>query len=169
MTNLDHILKNRDIAWPTKVHLVKAVLFPVVMYGCECWTIKKAGALKNWCFRTVVLDETLESPLDSKEIKPVNPKGNQSWIFFGRTEVESETPMLWPPYVKNWLIRRQPDAGGQGDNRRWDSWMALLTWWTWVWVSSESWWWIGKPGMLQSLGSQWVIHDWATELKYRKF
>ena len=112
MTNLDSILKSRDITLPTKVHLVKAMVFPVVMYGCESWTVKKTEHWrKNWCFWTVVLEKTLESPLDSKEIQPVRPKGNQSWILIGRTDAEAETPILWPPEAKNWLIRKDPDAG----------------------------------------------------------
>ena len=98
MTNLDSKLKSRDITLPTKVHLIKAMVFPVVMYGYESWTIK---APKNWCFWTVVLEKTLESPLDCKEIKPVNPTGNQSWIFIGRTDAEAETPILWPPDARN--------------------------------------------------------------------
>ena len=110
MTNLDSILKSRDITLLTKVHIVKAVVFPVVMYGCESWTIKKAEQLKNWCFWTVVLEKTLQSPLGSKEIKPVNPKGNQSWIFLGRTDVEVETPIHWPRDVKKWLISKGPNA-----------------------------------------------------------
>ena len=103
-------IKSRDITLPTKVHLVK--VFPVVMHGCESWTIKKAE-LKNWCFWTVVLEKTLESPLDCKEIKPVNPKGNQSWVFTGRTDVEAETPTLWPPEVKSCQIRKHPDNAGK--------------------------------------------------------
>ena len=110
MTNLDSILKSRDITLPTKVHLVKAMVFPVVMYGCEGCTIKKSWALKNWCFWAVVLEKTLESPLDSKEIQPVHPK-DQSWVFIGRTDVEAETPILWPPDVKSWLIGKDPDPG----------------------------------------------------------
>ena len=93
MTSLDSILKNRDITLPTKVHLVKAMVFPVVMYGCESWTIKKAES-EEWCFWIVVLEKLLESPLDCKEIQPVNPKGNQPWIFIGRTDAEAETPIL---------------------------------------------------------------------------
>ena len=111
MTNLDSILKSRDITLPTKVHLVKAMVFPVVMYGCEGWTIKKSWVLKNWCFWTVVLKKTLESPLDSKELQPVHPKGNQSQISIGRTDAEAETPILWPPDAKDWLTRKDPDAG----------------------------------------------------------
>ena len=110
MTNLDSILKSRDITLPTKVHLVKVVVFPIVVYGCESWTIKKAehwriDGFELWCWRR------LESLLDCKEIHPVHPKGNQSWIFIGRTDVESETPVLWPSDVKNWLIRKDPDVG----------------------------------------------------------
>ena len=110
MTNLDSILKSRDTTLPTKVHLVKPMVFPVVIYGCEHWTIKKA---EHWRFDAfvLVLEETLESALDYKEIQPVRPKGGQSWIFFGRTDAETETPILWPPAVKNWLIGKNPDAG----------------------------------------------------------
>ena len=104
MTNLDSILKSRDITLPTKVHIVKAMIFPVVMYGCESWVPK------NWCFWTVVLEKTLESPLDYKEIQPVNPKGNQSWIFIGRTDAEVEAPILWIPDAKIWLTREDPNA-----------------------------------------------------------
>ena len=103
MTNLDSILKNRDISLLTKIHVIKAMVFPVVLYGCESWIIKKAE-LKNCCFWTVVLEKTLESPLDCKETQSVNPKGNQSWIFIGRTDAEAETPIFWPPDAKNWLI-----------------------------------------------------------------
>ena len=98
---------------------------------------------KNWCFWTVVLEKTLESPLDCEEIQPVHPKGDQSWVFIGRTDVEAETPILWPPDAESWLIGKDPDAGknwGQEerDDRGWDGWMASPTRWTWVWVSSGS-------------------------------
>ena len=105
---LDSILKSKDITLSTKVHLIKAMVFPVVTYGCKSWTIKKAEELMFWI---VVLEKTLESSLDCKEIKPVNPKGNQSWIFIGRTDAEAETPILWPPDVKNSLTGKNPDAG----------------------------------------------------------
>ena len=132
---------------------------------------KENWAPKNWCFWTMVLEKTLESPLDCKEIQPVHPEGDQSWVFIGRTDAEAETPLLWPPDAKNWLMKRpwcweRLKAGGEGDNRGWDGWMASLTWWTWIWVSSGSWWWTGKPGMLQSMRSQRVGHDWATELNW---
>ena len=123
-TNLDSILKSRDITLPTKVRLVKAMVFPVVMWRCESWTLKKAEHWKidafgvlficlflNWCFWTVVLEKTLESPLDCKEIQPVHPKGVQSWVFIGRTDAETETSILWPPHGKSWLIGKDPDAG----------------------------------------------------------
>ena len=87
------------------------MVFPVVMYRCESWTIKKGWMLKNWSFQTVVLEKTLESPLDTKERKPVHPKGNQPWIFIERTDAEAEAPALWPPDRKNWLIRKDLDAG----------------------------------------------------------
>ena len=110
MTKLDSILKSRDITLPTKVRLVKAMVFPVVVYGCENWT-EENWVPKNWCFWTVVLEKTLESPLDCKEIQPVHPKGDKSWVFIGRTDAEAETPILWPPDVKSWLIGKDPDAG----------------------------------------------------------
>ena len=104
MTKLDSVLRSRDITLLTKVRLVKAMVFPIVKYGCERWTIKLST--KNWCFWTVVLKKTLESPLDCKEIQPVNPKGNQSWIYIGGTEA----PILWPPDAKSWLIRKDHDV-----------------------------------------------------------
>ena len=118
---------------------------------------EKSWALKNWYFWTVVLEKTLESPLDCKEIQPVHPNGNQSWVFIGRTDVEAEIPILWPLDVKNWLIWKTLMLGKIE---------ASLTQWTWVWVGSRSWWWIGRPGMLQFMGLQRVGHDWVTELKW---
>ena len=105
-----HIKKQRDITLPTKVCLVKAMVSPIVV---QMWELdyKESWALKNWCLWTVVLEKTLESPLDCKEIQPVHPKGNQSWIFIGRTLAEAETPILWPLDAKNWLIWKDPDAG----------------------------------------------------------
>jgi len=116
-----------------------------------------------------VLEKTLESPLDCKEIQPVHSEGDQPWDFFGRNDAEAETPVLWPLHMKSWLIGKDwcwegLGAGGEGDNRGWDGWMASLTWWTWVWVNSRSWWWTGRPGVLWSMGSQRVGHDWATDL-----
>ena len=139
------------------------------MYGCESWTIKKA---EHWrilnAFEIMVLEKAL-SPLDSKEIKSVHPKGNQSWIFIGRTDAEAETPVLSPDveeltHLKRLWCWERLSAEGEGDDRGWDGSMASPTLWTWVWVNSESWWWTGRPGMLQSMGSQRVGHNWATEL-----
>ena len=110
MINLDSILKREDITLSTKICLVKAMVFPVVMYGCEL-DYKESWMPKNWCFWTVVLKKTLESPLDCKEIQPVHPKGDQSWAFIGRTDAEAETLILWPPVEKSWLIWKDPDAG----------------------------------------------------------
>ena len=126
---------------------------------------------KNWCFWTVLLEKTLESPLDCKEIQPVHSKWDQSWVFTGRTDAKAETPILWPPHAKSWLTGKDSDAGrdwGQekkGMDRGWDGWIASPTRWTWVWVNSGSWWWTGRPGVLQFMGSQRVGHDWVTELK----
>ena len=105
-----HIKKQRHYFANKGFHLAKAMVFPVVMYGHESWDYKESWAPKNWCFWTVV-SKTLESPLDFKEIQPVHPEGNQSWIFIGRTDVEAETPTLWPPDVKSWLTGKDPDAG----------------------------------------------------------
>ena len=111
MTNLDSILKSRDITLPTKVHLVKAYGFSsghVWMWELDC---EESWAPKNWCFWPMVLEKTLLSPLDCKEIQPVHPKGDQSWVFIGRTDAEAETPILWPPHAKSLLIGKDPDAG----------------------------------------------------------
>ena len=133
---------------------------------------EEGWVLKNWCFWTVVLEKTLESPLDCKEIQPVHCRGDQFWVFFGRNDAEAETPVLWLPHVKSWLIGKDSDArrdlavGGEGDDR---GWMASTTQWTWVWVNSGSWWWTGRPGVLQFMGSQsWTwLSDW-TEVNWYK-
>ena len=101
MTNLDSVLKSRDITLSTKVHLVKTMVFPVVMYGCESWAIKKAECQRTDAFELWYWEKTLESPLDCKEIQPIHPKGDQSQVFIGETDVEAETPILWPPDVKS--------------------------------------------------------------------
>ena len=139
MTSRDSILKNRDITLPTKVCIVKAMVFPVVMFGCESWTIKKAkcwriDAFELWCWRRL-----FESPADCKEIKSDNPKGNQPWIFIERIDAEAEAPILWPPYPTHWKrpwCWKRLKAGGEGDNRGWDGWMALLIQWMWLRANS---------------------------------
>ena len=146
------------------------MVFPVVMYGCEL-DCEESWVPKNWCFWTVVLEKTLWSPLDCKEIQPIHSKGNQSWVFIGRTDAKAETPILWPSHMKNWLSGKDWSGewlgeGGEGDDRGWDGWMASPTRWTWVWVNSVSWWWTGRPGMLQFMELQRVRHDWVTELKW---
>ena len=109
--------------------------------------------------------ETVERPLDSKEIKPINPKGSQPWIFLGRTDAEAEVPILWPAdsLEKTLMLGKIEGRKKRGHDRGWDGWMASLTQWTWVWANSRRWWWTGKPGVLQSMGSQRVGHDLATE------
>ena len=133
---------------------------------------KETWVLRNWCFWTVVLEKTLESPLDCNEIQSVHFKGNHTWIFIGRIDVEAEIPILLPPDVKSWLIWKYTDAGKdwrqeeKGTTRGWDGWMASPTRCTWVWVNSRSWWWTGRPGVPQFMGSQRVGHNWATELNW---
>ena len=167
--NLYSVLKSRDITLPTKVRIVKAMVFPVVMYRCENWIMKRTecqriDAFELWCWiRLLSVPWT-----DSKEIKPVNPKGNMPWIFIRRTDAEAKSPILWRPDAKSQLTGKRPwcwerlKAGGEGDDRGGDGWMASSTQWTWVWAGSGSWWWTGKPGVLQSMGLQRVGHDWVT-------
>ena len=171
MTNLDSIFKSRDISLPTKVHLVKVMVFPVIMYGCESWTIKKAKLWRIAAFE-LLCGRRLKSPLDCKEIQPVHPKGDQSWVFTGRTDAEAETPVSWPPDAKSWLIWKDPHAGkdwGQGDKGTTEDEMFLMaspTQLTWVWVNSGSWCWTGRPGLLHSMRLQRVGHYWVTELNW---
>ena len=135
---------------------------------------KESWVRKNWCFWTVVLEKTFESPLDCKEIQLVHPKGYQSWIFIGRTDAETNSSTLatWCKKQTHWKrpwCWERLKAGGEGDDRGWDGWMASLTRWTWFWASSGNWWWTGKPGVLQTMGFQSVTHDWVTELKIVKW
>ena len=111
MANLDSVLKSRDITLPTKVHPVSTMVFFSSHVWVWEWDYKESWVPKNWFFWTVTLEKTLESPLEWKKIQPVHPKGNQSWIFIGRTDAEAETPVLWPPDAKNWLIGKDSDAG----------------------------------------------------------
>ena len=136
---------------------------------------KESWVPKNWCFWTVVLEKTLESPLDCKEIQPVHPKGDQSWVFIGRTEAEIETPILWPPHVKNWLIWKDPAAGkdwGQEEKGMTED--EMVGWHHQLnehesvnsSVNSGSWWWTGKPGVLRFMGPQRIRQDWVTALNW---
>ena len=174
MTNLDNLLRSRDITLPPKVHLVKAIAF--LLSHVWMWELdyKESWVPKNWCFWTVVLEKTLESSLDCKQIQPVNPKGNQSWMF--RTDWKdwcwswnSNTLTTWceePTHWKRLWCWERLMMEGEGDNRGWHGWMASPTQWTWVWVGFRSCWWTGRPGVLQSMWLQRVIHDWATELNW---
>jgi len=163
MTNLDAILKSRDITLPAKVCIVKAMICPVVMCGCESWTIKKAE-----CWWTVVLEKTLESPLDCR-------RSNQSILKDISLEYSLEGLMLNLKLQYFGHLMQRTDslektlmlgkrAEGERDDRGWDGWVASPTGWTWVWANSSSWWWTGRLGVLESMGSQRVRHGWLTEL-----
>ena len=175
MTNLDSIFKSRDITLPTKVHLVKAMVFPVVMYGCEIWTIKKAecqriDAFELWCWRRLLRVPWTARRSNQSILKEISPGCSLEGLmlklklqYFGhlmQTAVSLEKTLGKDSW--EWLR-----AGGEGDDRGWDGWMASPTQWTWVWVNFGSWWWTGRPGVLQSMVSQRAVrvrHDWATEL-----
>ena len=166
MTNLDSILKSRDITLPTKVCLVKAMVFPVVMYGCESWTIKKAEcwrieAFELWCWRRL-----LRVPWTAR--RSVLGVHWKDWCWSWNPNTLAKWCKELIHWKRPWCWERLR-AGGDGDDRGWNGWMASLAWWTWVWVNSRSWWWTERPGVLQSMGSQRVGHDWATELKTWKW
>ena len=172
MTNLGCILKGKDITSPTKVYIVKAMVFPAVMYGCECWTIGKAecqriDVFELWCWRR------LENPLDFREIKQVNHKGNQPWIFTGRNDVKVETPILWLPNVKSQFTGKDPDDGenwGQEEKRVTEDEMVgwqSPTQWIWTWANARKQWQTRKPGVLQPMGLERVGHSLATEQQRR--
>ena len=151
------MLKSSDITLPKKVHLVKATIFPVVMYGCESWTIKKAehqriDAFELWCWRRL-----LRVPWTAR-------RSNQSILKEIKPEYSLGGLMPKRQYFGHLIGRLK--VGGQGDNRGWDGWMASLTQWTKVWVTSRCWWWTVKPDVLQYMGSQRVGHDWVTELNW---
>ena len=169
MTNLDSMLKSKDFTLLTKVLLVKVMVFPVAMYGCEL-VYKESWALKNWCFWTVVLEKTLESPFDCKEIKPVILKGNQSWIFIGMTGAKAETPLLWPPDAKNQLTGEDHDAGKEWRQEKQTTEDEMFGWHHWddghEFEST-----LGAGDRQGSLVccSPWgrrVRHDWTTELNW---
>ena len=159
----DNVLKSRDIILLTKVCMVKTMIFPVS--HVQMWELdhKQGWASKNWCFQTVVLEKILESPSDSKEIKPLNPKGNQPWIFIGRVGVEIPiTLATWCEELTHWERPwcQERLRAGEGGDRGWDGWMASPTQWTWIWASSGRHWTIGEPDVLES---QRVRHDLATK------
>ena len=136
---------------------------------------KESWAPKNWCFWTVVLEKTVESLLDCKEIQPISPKGNsilnihwKDWWWSWNSNTLATWCKELIPWKRPWCWERLK-VGGEGDNRGWEGWMASPTWWAWVWVGSGSWWWTGKPGVLQSMELQRVEHDWATELNWTEW
>ena len=163
MTNLDSILK-RDITLPTKVRLVKAMVFPVVMHGCESWTIKKAehqrtDAFELWCYRRLMRVPWTARSSNQLILKEISLKYSLEGLIR-----KLKLPILWPPDAKNWVIEKdwrwkRLKAGGEGDDRGWDGWMASPTRRTWIWVNSGSWWWTGKAGVLLSMGSQRFGHN----------
>ena len=169
MTNIDSILKSRDIILSTKVHLVKAMVFPVVMYRCQSWTIKKAecwriDAFELWCWRRLLRVPWTTRRSNQSILKEISPGCSLQGLmlklklqYFGHKE---------PTHLKRPWCWERLKAGGEGDDRGWDGWMASSTQWTWVWVNSRSWWWTGKPGMVQSMGLQRAGHDWVTELNW---
>ena len=168
MTNLDSIFKSRDITLPTKVRLVKAMVFPVVTYGCESWTIKKAenwrtDAFELWCWRRLLRVPWTARRSNQSIQKEISPEYSLEGLilklelqYFGH--LMQELTHLKRP----WCWERLK-AGGEGDDRGWDGWMASPTQWTWVWVNPGRWWRTGRPCVLQSMGSQRVGYDWATE------
>ena len=165
------ILKSRDITLPTKVHLVKAMVFPVVTYGCECWTMKKAehrriDAFELWCWTRLLRVPWTARRSNQSILKEVSLESELEGLmlelklqYFGHLMQRADS------YEKT-LMLGKIEGRRRRDNRGWDGWMASLTRWTWVWVYSRSWWWTGRPGMLQSMGSQRVGHDWVTELNW---
>ena len=171
MTNLDSIFKSKDIPLPTKVHLVKAMVFPVVMYGCESCTVKKAecrriDAFELWCWRRLLRIPWTARKSNQSILKEISPGISLEGMIL-KLKLQYFGYLMWRvDSLEKTLMLGRLWAGGEGDNRGWDGWMASLSRWTWVWVNSRSWWWTGRPGMLRFLGLQWVGHDWATELNW---
>ena len=169
MTKLDSILKSRDITLPTKVRLVKAVVFPVVRYGYESWSIKKAegqriDAIELWCWRRLLRVPWTARRSNQSILKEVSPRCSLEGLmlklklqYFGHLMQRADS-------FEKILMLEKLKVGGEGDDRAWDGWMASLTQWTWVWVNSGSWWWTGRSGLLHSVGSQRVGHECGTEL-----
>ena len=171
MTNIDSILKSRDISLPTKVYLVKAMVFPVAVYGGESWTIKKAerwrmDAFELWYWRRLLRVPWTARRSNQSILKETSPECSLEGLMLSWS---SNTLATWCEELTHWKrpwCWERLRAGGEGDDRGWDGWMALLTQWTWVWVDSGSWWWTGRPGVLQFMESQRVRYDWATELNW---
>ena len=171
MTNLDNILKSWDITLTTKVHLVKVMVFPVVMYGCESWTIKKAehwrtDAFELWCWRRLLRVPWSARRSNQSILKEISPGVHwKDWCWSWNSSTLATSCEELTHWKRPWCWERLR-AGRKGNDRGWDGWMASPTQWTWVWVDSGSWWWTGRPGMPRFMGSQRVGHDWATELNW---
>ena len=173
MTNLDSILKSRDITLPTKVHLVKAMVFPMVIYGCERWTINKTecwriDAFELWSWRSLLRVPWTARRSNLWILKEISPECSLEGLML-KLKLQYFGLLMRRSYsLENTLILGKIESvKGEGKDRGWDGWMVSPTWWTWVWVNSGSWWWTGRPSVLQSMGSQRVRHDWATELNFR--
>ena len=171
MTNLYSILKNRDITLPTKVHLINALVFPVLMYGCESWTTKKAehrriDSFELWCWKRL-LRVTWTARIYNQSIlkKSVLNIYWKDWCWSWNSNTSATLSEELTHWKRPWCWERLR-LGGEGNNRGWDGWMASLTQWTWIWVSSGSWWWTGKPGVLWSMWSQSIRHNWTEQHKY---
>ena len=171
MTNLDSILKSRDITLPTKVHLVKAMVFPVVMYGCESWAIKKAewckiDAFELWCWKRLLRVPWTARRSNQSILKKISPGCSLDGLMLKLKLQYLATLCEELTHLKRPWCWEGLGAGGAGDDRGWDGWMASPTQWAWVWVKSGSWLWTWRPGVLQFMGLQKVGHDWATELNW---
>ena len=173
MTNLDSILKNRDITFSAKVHLVKAMVFPVVMYRCESWTIQKAecwriDAFELWCWRRLLRVPWTARRSNQFILKEISPEYSFSPSRL-TLKLKLQTLATWCEELTHWKrpwCWERLKTGGERDDRGWDGWMASLTQQTWVWINSRSWWWTGRPDVLQFMGLQRVGHNWATELNW---
>ena len=172
MTNLDSILKIRDITLPTKVRLVKAMVFPVVMYGCESWTIKKAecrriDAFELWCWRGLLRVPWTTRRSNQSVLKETSPGSLEGLILKLKLQYFGHFMQRADSFEKT-LMLGKIEGRKRRANREWDGWMASPTQWTWVWVGSGRWWCTGRPGVLQFMESQRVRHDWATDLTWPK-
>ena len=171
MTKLESILKSRNITLLTKVHLIKAMVFPVVMYGCESWTRKKAecwriDAFELWCWKRLLRVPWNARRANQSIPKKISPEYSLEWLML---KLKLQHFATWYEELTHWKrpwCWERLKAQVRGNDRGWDGWMASLTQWTWVWASSRTWWWTGKPGVLHSMGSQRVRHDWVTELNW---
>ena len=166
MTNLDSTLKSRDIPLPTKVYPIKTIVFPVVMYGCENWTVKKAecwriDAFELWCWRRLLRVPCIAWRSNQSILKEISPEYSLEGLML-KLKLQYFGCLIWraDSFERSWCWERLK-AGGEGDNRGWDGWMASLTWCTWVWVSSGSWWWTGKLGAVHGVTKSWTqLSDW---------